>query len=95
MFFSRSSPKYNSISASGSSADQNVNILPKGSGKVGIGTTAPNGMLSFGPTWGTKIDFWNDGYEAIEMVSGTPWELQHKFHSGGDIDPDPVFVSGH
>jgi hypothetical protein len=36
---------YNSIAASGSSANQHVNILPKGTGNVGIGTTSPSSTL--------------------------------------------------
>ncbi|MBC7532047.1 MAG: tail fiber domain-containing protein [Oligoflexus sp.] len=36
---------YNSISASGSDATQNINIMPSGSGKVGIGTSSPDTTL--------------------------------------------------
>ena len=36
---------YNSISASGTNANQDLNILPKGTGNVGIGTTAPAAPL--------------------------------------------------
>lgn len=36
---------YNSIYATGSNADQHLNLLPKGNGNVGIGTTGPAAKL--------------------------------------------------
>jgi hypothetical protein len=45
---------YNSIAASGSSANQHVNILPKGTGNVGIGTTAPAAPLEIGKSAGSS-----------------------------------------
>jgi len=36
---------YNSIYATGTNADQHLNLMPKGSGNVGIGTTGPEAKL--------------------------------------------------
>ncbi|MBM4252106.1 MAG: hypothetical protein FJ146_09060 [Deltaproteobacteria bacterium] len=80
---------YLSANSGATTAGQIVSLNPAlsvtNAGNVGIGTTTPNSKLSFDSTWGRKIDFWNDGKESIEMVSGTPWELRHNFHSGGDV----------
>jgi hypothetical protein len=43
---------YNSIYAAGTSANQNLNLMPKGTGKVGIGTTSPEAKLHIGGTPG-------------------------------------------
>ncbi len=46
---------YNSIYATGGSENQNLNIIPKGTGNVGIGTTSPHHLLDLGSSFGAKL----------------------------------------
>jgi hypothetical protein len=66
---------YNSIAASGSNANQHVNILPKGTGNVGIGTTGPASALD------VQAGTWSAGQLKIG-VSGQAGRM--RFRRGGD-----------
>ena len=55
---------FNSIYAAGTNANQNVNIMPKGGGFVGIGTTSPSALLHL--AGGMKID----AYNTLEFGAG-------------------------
>ncbi|RAK70337.1 glycine-rich protein [Hymenobacter edaphi] len=75
---------YNSLYAAGSNADQPLNLMPKGSGGVGIGTTSPaalldvngsqlvRGSLSFGAATRQMINLWNQDY-GIGIQGGTQY----------------------
>ncbi|MBF9220183.1 tail fiber domain-containing protein [Hymenobacter ruricola] len=75
---------YNSLYAAGSNADQPLNLMPKGSGGVGIGTTTPGalldvngnaavrGNLGFGASTRQMINLWDATY-GIGIQSGTQY----------------------
>ncbi|MDO7877427.1 tail fiber domain-containing protein [Hymenobacter sp. ASUV-10] len=75
---------YNSLYAAGSNADQSLNLMPKGAGGVGIGTTSPaalldvngselvRGNLSFGAATRQMIGLWNTNY-GIGIQTGTQY----------------------
>jgi len=52
---------YNSIYAAGTSANQNLNLMPKGTGSVGIGTAAPQAKLHVSGVAGTDGIMFPDG----------------------------------
>ena len=65
---------YNSLYAAGSNADQPLNLMPKGAGGVGIGTTTPaalldvngsqlvRGSLGFGSATRQMVNLWSTSY---------------------------------
>src|SRR6476661_8219742 len=59
---------FNSIYAAGTNANQNVNIMPKGGGFVGIGTTSPSALLHL--AGGMKIY----AYNTLEFGAGVSGE---------------------
>jgi hypothetical protein len=67
----------NRIYASGSNTNQNISIIPRGTGNVGIGTTNPTGVLD---VYSTTADYTNS------LVVRTPWAsvvLDNTQTSGG------------
>jgi hypothetical protein len=75
---------YNSLYAAGSNPDQPLNLMPKGAGGVGIGTTTPGalldvngpaavrGTLSFGASTRQMINLWNADY-GLGIQDGTQY----------------------
>ncbi|OON70107.1 hypothetical protein B0919_05040 [Hymenobacter sp. CRA2] len=75
---------YNSLYAAGSNADQDLNLMPKGAGGVGIGTTSPaalldvngnqqvRGTLSFGASTRQMLSLWNADY-GVGVQDGTQY----------------------
>ncbi|MCC3160253.1 tail fiber domain-containing protein [Hymenobacter sp. 15J16-1T3B] len=75
---------YNSLYAAGTNADQNLNLMPKGAGSVGIGTTSPaalldvngsqlvRGTLGFGASTRQMLNLWNTDY-GIGIQGGTEY----------------------
>ncbi|QHJ07970.1 tail fiber domain-containing protein [Hymenobacter busanensis] len=75
---------FNSVYAAGSNTNQHLNLMPKGSGGVGIGTTAPGALLdvngnqvvrgsvSFGASVRQMINLFNADY-AIGVQGGTQY----------------------
>ncbi|WP_139923110.1 tail fiber domain-containing protein [Hymenobacter sp. DG01] len=80
---------YNSLYAAGTNTNQSLNLIPKGSGGVGIGTTSPEalldvngnelvrGTLGFGASTRQMINLWGSEY-GIGVQDGTQY-----FRSGG------------
>ncbi len=52
---------FNSIYAAGSNADQNLNLMPKGTGNVGIGTVSPTARLAVLGSGAATVDFTVNG----------------------------------
>ncbi|MDO7845789.1 tail fiber domain-containing protein [Hymenobacter sp. M29] len=75
---------FNSLYAAGSNTNQSLNLVPKGTGGVGIGTTSPGalldvngsqlvrGGLSFGASTRQMINLFNDDY-GIGVQGGTQY----------------------
>ncbi|MBH8569255.1 tail fiber domain-containing protein [Microvirga sp. STS02] len=75
---------YNSLYAAGSNSDQPLNLMPKGAGGVGIGTTSPGalldvngsqlvrGSLGFGAATRQMVNLWNADY-GIGIQGGTQY----------------------
>ncbi|WP_400190417.1 glycine-rich protein [Hymenobacter sp. B81] len=75
---------YNSLYGAGSNPNQHLNLLPKGNGGVGIGTTTPEalldvngnqrvrGALSFGSSTRQMLNLWNEVY-GIGVQDGTQY----------------------
>jgi hypothetical protein len=65
---------YNSIYAAGTNANQNLNLMPKGTGNVGIGTAAPQAKLHVGGISGTDGIMFPDGTVQTTAVSFGGWQ---------------------
>jgi hypothetical protein len=74
---------HNTIYAAGTNANQNLNILPKGTGRVGIGTTNPGAKLEVAGAGGDKVDL---------IVNG---RLRSNNNDGGLWISDTRFIGGH
>ncbi|MBG8555546.1 glycine-rich protein [Hymenobacter guriensis] len=98
---------YNSLYGAGTNLNQHLNLLPKGGGGVGIGTTSPEalldvngsgrvrGTLSFGASTRQMIGLWNADY-GIGVQDGTQYFRSGEafaWYSGG-VHNDGQFNAG-
>lgn len=67
---------YNTIYATGSNADQDLNLLPRGNGKVGIGTVTPNQKLSVSGAEATAHGFGAAVGLSNTATGGAKWYLR-------------------
>jgi hypothetical protein len=62
---------YNSIYATGSNTDQDLNLLPRGAGKVGIGTASPTEKLEVAGNIKVNGYYAAVGSEVLRIIRGT------------------------
>jgi hypothetical protein len=73
---------HNTIYAAGTNANQNLNILPKGTGRVGIGTTSPGARLEVAGGGGTSVDLVVNGRMRSNNNDGGLWVTTDRFIGG-------------
>ncbi len=73
---------YNSLYATGTNTDQHLNLLPKGAGGVGIGTTSPGAKLEVAGGGGTSVDLIVNGRLRSNNNDGGLWVTADRFIGG-------------
>ena len=66
---------FNTFYAAGSNPDQHLNLLPKGTGNVGVGTTAPGQLLQLGSTTLARPAFLRLGTGTGNNNPGRLWDM--------------------
>ena len=84
---------YNSLYAAGTNADQHLNLMPKGTGGVGVGTTTPRAKLEVAGAGGTSVDLIVSGRLRSSPDNGGLWVGEDRF-VGGNAKGQIGFYSG-
>jgi hypothetical protein len=73
---------YNTIYATGTNADQHLNLMPRGKGNVGIGTTNPGAKLEVVGGGGVTVDLIVNGRLRSNNNDGGLWVASDRFVGG-------------